>query len=69
MSHFRKVISAILLSAFFWTPASAQDATATKSDCLKGAVIDLKDTLIAGGTPEETRAHVSLLLRRWFVYV
>ncbi len=69
MGHFRKTVSAILLSFFIGISTSAQDATAAKSDCLKGAVIDLKDTLSAGGTPEETRAHVSLTLRRWFMYV
>ncbi len=69
MNHCRKAVLLFLFTAFLMIDGYSQGIPANKSACLNGAVIDLKDALNAHGTPEETKAHISLILRRWYIYV
>jgi hypothetical protein len=72
MKYFQKFIVLLSLLAICALCAQGQDtapAPSTQTECLKGAINDLKNALGAPGTEEEKKAHVSLILRRWFVYV
>jgi len=72
MKHSHKVTSLLSLLTMCVLCLRAQDtasAPSTPTECFKGTVTDLKNALGAPGTDDEKKAHVSLILRRWFVYV